>query len=51
MFACGLLTLHCRVLLFQWGLSGVDVSDQVKLFDAMRLQLRTLVPVQACGVA
>lgn len=44
MFAAGLLTVQCRVLLYRWGLCGVDVTSLVKIFDMMRLELRTLVP-------
>jgi hypothetical protein len=31
--------------LYRWGVGAVDVSSLVKIFDLMRLELRTLVPV------
>ena len=43
-FAIGLIGVHCHILLFRWGLSHVDVSGLIQLFDGMRLELRTLVP-------
>jgi hypothetical protein len=46
-FACGLLGIHCRILLFQWGWSCVDVSGLIRLFDGMRIELRTLVPLSS----
>ena len=44
MFACGMGTVHFRLLLYRWGLCGVDVTSLVKNFDSMRLELRSLVP-------
>jgi hypothetical protein len=46
-FAFGLLSIHCRILLFQWGWSGADVSGLIRLFDGMRIELRTLVPASS----
>ena len=46
-FAFGLLGIHCRILLFQWGWSCVDVSGLIRLFDGMRIELRTLVPLSS----
>jgi hypothetical protein len=43
-FICGMAGVHARLLLYRWGLCSVDVSSLVKLFDGMRLELRTLVP-------
>jgi len=43
-FACGILLVECRLLLFRWGLGAVDVSSLVRMFDIMRRELRTLVP-------
>jgi len=47
LFAAGVLSVHFRLLLYRWGLCGVDVSSLVKIFDGMRLELRTLVPAAA----
>ncbi len=44
MFATGLLGAHFRVFLYRWGLCSVDVSNLVKIFDGLRLELRNLVP-------
>jgi hypothetical protein len=43
-FACSMMTVRVRVVLYSLGVCGVDVTDLVKLFDSMRLELRTLVP-------
>ena len=43
-FTFGLIDIRCHILLFRWGLSNVDVSGLIRLFDGMRLELRTLVP-------
>src|SRR5208283_1536585 len=32
MFATGMVTVYCRLALFQWGLCGVDVAGLVKSF-------------------
>jgi hypothetical protein len=45
-FAAGLAAVQFRLVLFQWGLSDVDAVGLLKLFDAMRLELRTLIPVR-----
>ena len=47
MFSTGIITVHCRLVLYSWGLGGVDVGALVKSFDRMRLELRTLVPAAA----
>ena len=47
MFAATLLGVQFRVVLFRLGLSGVDVSSLIHLFEGMRLDLRTLVPVSS----
>lgn len=44
-FTKGMLVARCRVALYRLGLSGVDVTGLVRLFDGMRVELRTLVPV------
>ena len=43
-FACSMFGVRLRLQLYSWGICGVDVSQLVKLFDSMRLELRTLVP-------
>jgi hypothetical protein len=44
MFAFTLLGVQLRIGLFLVGLSNVDVSSLIRLFEGMRLDLRTLVP-------
>jgi hypothetical protein len=44
LFMAGVVSVHFRLFLYRWGLCGVDVSSLVKIFDMMRLELRTLVP-------
>jgi hypothetical protein len=48
-FALGLATVNVRLILYRWGLGGVDVSVLVKTFDTMRLELRSLAPSAAGG--
>lgn len=43
-FACAIVMVHCRLVLYRWGSCAVDVSSLVNMFDVMRLELRTLVP-------
>ena len=47
MFECGMFLVGFRLFLYRWGLCGVDVTDLVKIFDVMRLELRRLVPAGA----
>lgn len=50
MFAWGMALVYFRLFLFRWGVCGVDVTSVVKIFDLMRLELRSLVPAtQAMG--
>lgn len=44
MFALGIATVQFRLVLYRWGVCGVDVAGLVNIFDVMRLELRTLVP-------
>jgi hypothetical protein len=44
-FICGMAVVKFRLGLYRWGLCGVDVTNLVQVFDTMRLQLRTLLPV------
>ncbi len=43
-FAAGIASVQFRLVLYRWGFCGVDVTSLVKIFDMMRLELRTLVP-------
>ena len=44
MFECGMVLVGLRLFLYRLGVCGVDVTDLVKNFDVMRLELRRLVP-------
>lgn len=44
LFAAGMVVVQFRLMLFQAGLCGVDANSLVRIFDLMRLELRTLVP-------
>jgi hypothetical protein len=43
-FACAMLSVRGRLCLYSLGVSGVEVSKLVNIFDCMRLELRTMVP-------
>jgi hypothetical protein len=45
LFSFGLAAVHCRLFLYRWGICGVDVTSLVKVFDAMRLELQSMVPM------
>lgn len=44
MFALGMTMVQFRLVLYRWGICGVDVSALVHTFDLMRIELRSLVP-------
>ncbi|MBZ5725219.1 MAG: hypothetical protein LAP87_09505 [Acidobacteriia bacterium] len=44
MFAWGMAAVQVRLHLYRWGVCGVDVTNLVKIFDLMRLDLRSMVP-------
>lgn len=44
-FTCGMAAIQVRLLLYRLGFGKVEVTNLVKVFDGMRLELRTLVPV------
>ena len=50
-FACGMAAVRCRLLLYRWGLGRVDISSLVKVFDVMRLELRSLCPAPVAASA
>jgi hypothetical protein len=45
LFSCGLVAVHFRLFLYRWGICNVDVASLVKIFDGMRLELQSMVPV------
>ena len=44
-FAASMMRVKFRLVLYGWGLSRVDVSGPLQLFQGVRLQLATLSPV------
>jgi len=46
-FECGMIVVRFRLLFYRFGLCGVDVTNLVKIFDLMRLELKRLVPATA----
>ena len=46
-FALGIFTIQVRLVLYRWGISGVDVENVMSAFDSLRLELRRLVPTSA----
>jgi hypothetical protein len=51
LFATGMISVHCRLILYRWGICQVEVTSLVKIFDGMRAELCNLVPsaVPACA--
>ena len=45
MFACGMLLVQGRMFLYRWGVGTADAASLVGLFDLMRLELRSMVPM------
>lgn len=43
-FALGMAIVNVRLVFYRWGIASVDVSELVKRFDAMRLELWNLAP-------
>jgi hypothetical protein len=44
MFALGMISVQSRLVLYRLGICGVEVSSLVRIFDSMRIELRSLVP-------
>ena len=47
LFACAMIRVQLRLLLYSCGLGQVDVSGLVTLFNGMRQELMTMVPAAA----
>jgi hypothetical protein len=47
LFGWGIVSAEFRLILYRWGICGVDAGSLMKIFDGMRLELRTLVPAAA----
>jgi hypothetical protein len=46
-FAYGMMTVQLQLVFYRYGIGTVDVTGLVKLFDGLRLELRTLVPAES----
>jgi tRNA/tmRNA/rRNA uracil-C5-methylase (TrmA/RlmC/RlmD family) len=45
-FAYGMIMVQARLVCYRYGIGTMDVSGLVKLFDGMRIELRTLVQAE-----
>jgi hypothetical protein len=43
-FHMGMAAIEMHLLVYRWGLTRIDVSGVMEAFDALRLELRQLVP-------
>jgi hypothetical protein len=46
-FAYAMTTVQFQLVFYRYGMGSVDVTDLMKLFDGMRLELRTLVSAES----
>ncbi|HJT87986.1 MAG TPA: hypothetical protein VJ732_09020, partial [Bryobacteraceae bacterium] len=46
-FACAMIGIRVRLVLFQYGIGAPDVAGLIKLFGGIRLELGALVPAPA----
>jgi len=44
LFAAGMASAQARLVLYRWGIGGVDVTSLMRIFDVTRLELQSLVP-------
>ncbi len=44
LFASGMISIQCRLVLYRFGICQVDVSSLVGIFDQMRAELCSMVP-------
>ena len=45
LFSWGLIAVHFRLFLYEQGICSVDVTGLVKVFDGMRLELQSMLPM------
>lgn len=50
-FVCRVIEVQVRLALFRIGCQGVDGAELIRLFDGLRLELRTLVPQSSMALA
>jgi hypothetical protein len=46
-----MVAVQFRLLLYHWGFGKVEVTSLMKVFDGMRLELRTFVPEEVAQTA
>ncbi len=51
LFAFGILRVRWHLALHAWGLGNVDVSGLVGAMEAMRLELRQMIPAESAAAA
>jgi hypothetical protein len=51
LFASGMLAIYFRLTLYRFGVCNVDVSNLVRIFDGMRVELCALVPSNMAACA
>ena len=51
LFASSMIAIQARLVFYRWGVCSVDVTDLIKIFDTLRMELRNLVPaaIPACA--
>jgi hypothetical protein len=47
MFAYRIVVLQVQLAFYRYGVWSVDVGDVLRVFDGMRLELRTLMPADS----
>lgn len=50
-FAADIGMVHLRLFLYRWGICGVDASGLMRSFEALRMELRALLPGPAAAHA
>lgn len=50
-FVVGMLRIRATVALYSWGFCSVEVSQLVRLFDVLRVEVRALVPCEVGAAA
>ena len=50
-FAYGVMIIQSELLCYRYGLGTVDIAALMKLFDGMRMELRTFVPCELAAGA
>ena len=50
-FAFGVAAVEVRLALYSWGIGSVEVAGLLAVFDGLRVELRTLVPVSSESTA